>query len=66
MPTWYRERFAEQMSAVTVCQSPLRVTLRPEALAIDLFGHDIAVADHGEPGVNMGTAIKRCSPLIAV
>ena len=36
------------MSAVTVCQSPLRVTLRPQALAIDLFGHDIVVADHGE------------------
>ena len=35
MPTWYRERLAEHMSAVTVCQSPLRVTLRPQALAID-------------------------------
>jgi hypothetical protein len=66
MPTWYRERLAEHMSAVTVCQSPLRVTLRPQALAIDLFGHDIVVADHGEHLFSAVPMLTPGSPLIAV
>jgi hypothetical protein len=65
MPTWYRERLAEQMSAVTVCQSPLRVTLRPEALAIDLFGHGIVAADHGEHLLIAVPMFTPGSPVIA-